>query len=90
MLSIPRQGELLLGRSGLDLSILPPIRAHVAGYPHRGNPALAAQYVPPEVAERLALIGSREQVLARLDEYREAGVEIPVMGLAALRGLYSI
>ncbi len=87
MLSIPRQGELLLGHAGLDLSILDGIRAHHSAYPHRGDRDMAAQFVPPEVAERLTLIGTREQVLERIAAYREAGVELPVLGLPALTEL---
>ncbi len=87
MLSIPRQGELLLGHAGLDLSILDDIRAHHSAYPHRGDRETAAQYVPAAVAERLTLIGTREQVLERLAAYREAGVQLPVLGLPALTQL---
>ena len=57
MLSIPRQGELLLEKSGLDTSILSAIRANVNAYPHRGDRHAAAEFVPPEVADRLTLIG---------------------------------
>lgn len=87
MLSIPRQGEVLLQQSNLDTSILTGIRAHCSAYPHRGDRAAAARYVPPEVARRLALIGTLEQVRARVDEYRAAGVDVPVSGPSALRAL---
>lgn len=87
MLSIPRQGELLLGHAGLDLSILDGIRAHHSAYPHRGDRESAAQYVPADVAERLTLVGTREHVLGRIAAYREAGVQLPVLGLSALTQL---
>lgn len=87
MLSIPRQGELLLGHAGLDLSILDGIRAHHSAYPHRGDREMAAQFVPPDVAERLTLIGNRERVLERLAAYREAGVQLPVLSLSTLTQL---
>lgn len=87
MLSIPRQGELLLSHAGLDLSILDGIRAHHSAYPHRGDREMAAQFVPVEVAERLTLIGTREQVLGRIAAYREAGVQLPVLSLSALTQL---
>jgi 5,10-methylenetetrahydromethanopterin reductase len=89
MLSIPRQGELLLEGAGLDTAILQPIRATVSGYPHRGDRAAAAAFVPPEVAERLTLIGSPERVRSRLEEYHAAGVDLPVLGLSALHALFS-
>jgi len=87
MLSVPRQGELLLERSGLDTSILPAIRAHVNAYPHGGDRETGGRYVPAEVAERLTLIGTEDRVRARLAEYRDAGVQLPVVGIAALRRL---
>jgi len=87
MLSIPRQGELLLEHAGFDLSILDGIRAHVSGYPHGGNAGDAAAFVPKDVAERLALIGDAARVRQRLREYREAGVQVPVLGPGALRAV---
>ena len=89
VLSIPRQGELLLQKSDLDVSILTPIRDRVSGYPHRGDRATAAAHVPRDVAERLTLIGTPEHVAERVEEYRAAGVDMPVMSLAALRALFS-
>jgi 5,10-methylenetetrahydromethanopterin reductase len=88
MLSIPRQGELLLERGGLDTGILQPIRAVVSGYPHRGDRAAAAAFIPPAVADQLTLIGSPDRVRARLAEYRAAGVDVPVLGPSALQSLY--
>lgn len=88
VLSIPRQGELLLERGGEDVSVLKGIREHFTAYPHRGDRAAAAQYVPLEMVERLAVIGAPEEARARVEEYRAAGVEVPVMGLAALEKLF--
>lgn len=87
MLSIPGQGELLLGHAGLDSSILEGIRAHHSAYPHRGDREAAAAFVPAEAAERLTLIGTREQVLDRIAAYRDAGVQVPVLGASALTAL---
>jgi 5,10-methylenetetrahydromethanopterin reductase len=87
MLSVPRQGELLLEKTGLDTSILPAIRAFVNAYPHGGDRETAGQLVTPEVAERLTLIGTEAQVRERLAQYRAAGVQLPVMGIGALRRL---
>lgn len=88
MLSIPRQGELLLGESGIDVSILEPIRERYQAYPHRGDRAAAAQFVPDEVAQRLALVGTVDQVRDRIQEYRQAGVDIPVLSTGAIRALF--
>lgn len=87
MLSIPRQGELLLEHAGADLSILDSIRSHVGGYPHTGDPAAAASFVPEKLADRLALIGPPDRIRERLEEYRAAGVQMPVLSLTALRAL---
>lgn len=87
MLSIPRQGELLLERGGFDASILPAIRERVSGYPHGGDPLAASRHVPEEYAERMALVGTADEVQARIDEYRGAGVQLPVVGLPVLRAL---
>lgn len=90
MLSIPRQGELLLEHAGLDASYLGPIREQFQAYPHRGDRATAARCVPREYAEKLALIGTPEQVADRVLEYREAGVQVPVLGIAALRAILTL
>jgi 5,10-methylenetetrahydromethanopterin reductase len=87
MLSVPRQGELLLEKTGLDTSILPAIRALVNAYPHAGDREAAGRLVAPEVAERLTIIGSEAQARERLAQYRAAGVQLPVMGIGALRPL---
>lgn len=87
MLSIPRQGELLLEKSGLDMSILADIRAHVNAYPHGGDQRAAARFVPSEVAERLALIGDETRISDRVAQYRAAGVQLPVVGINTLRQL---
>lgn len=89
MLSIPRQGELLLEQAGFDTSILDGIRKHHSAYPHTGDKVTAATFIPDEVAESLALVGSADRVRERVAEYRAAGVEIPVLGIGALRGLYA-
>lgn len=88
MLSIPRQGELLLEHGGFDMSILPDIRTHVRAYPHGGDPAAAAAFVPDEVADRATLIGTPERVRGRIDEYRSAGVDVPVLPVTAIRALH--
>lgn len=90
MLSIPRQGELLLKGAGFSTGILEDIRAHTSAYPHAGDKAEAARFVPDEVAQSLALIGTVGHVRERLDEYRAAGVQVPVLGIGSLRALYGV
>jgi len=89
MLSIPGQGELLLEHSGEPVDILTEIRQHYQAYPHRGNLAAAAAVVPDSLAERLTLIGDRPELERRIEQYRAAGVDVPVVGPAALRYLLS-
>jgi 5,10-methylenetetrahydromethanopterin reductase len=88
MLSVPAQGELLLRHGGEDDTILGHIREQVGAYPHTGDSTKAATFVPPEVAARLALIGDASVVAARVQEYREAGIDIPVLGPGAIGTLY--
>jgi 5,10-methylenetetrahydromethanopterin reductase len=87
MLSIPRQGELLLEKAGFDIDILDGIRQQVRGYPHAGDRTAAGKLVPVEVAEELTLIGTAAEVGTRIDEYRRAGVQIPVLGISALEAV---
>jgi 5,10-methylenetetrahydromethanopterin reductase len=88
MLSIPRQGELLLQHSGLDTEILPRVRSEYMAYPHRGDRVAAARHIPPEIAQALTIVGTREQARERLEEYRNVGVDLPVVGPSALRDLF--
>jgi 5,10-methylenetetrahydromethanopterin reductase len=88
VLSIPRQGELLLEHGGFETSILPAIRELVGAYPHRGDREAAGELVPREWAEKMTLIGDVDEVRRRVEEYRAAGVDVPVMGIGVLRRLY--
>jgi len=73
ILSIPRQGELLLEKAGFDLGILDDIRNEVRGYPHGGNRTAAGKLVPVEVARELTLIGTAAEVREPL------GGEVPAL-----------
>lgn len=88
MLSIPRQGELLLEHAGGDLSILSEIRAACGLYPSRGDRSLAARYISPELAERMTIVGDASHARERLEEYRVAGVQVPVLSIGALRAVF--
>ena len=88
MLSIPRQGGLLLQHAGVGAAILAPIRAAVSAYPHAGDRSLAASYVPVEAAERMTIIGDAAAARSRIVDYRAAGVQLPVLSITALRALF--
>jgi 5,10-methylenetetrahydromethanopterin reductase len=88
VLSIPRQGEILLQHAGGDPAILPKIRELVSAYPHTGDRAAAGELIPDELARRMTLIGDPTVIRRRLEEYREAGVDLPVIGIGAVRALY--
>jgi 5,10-methylenetetrahydromethanopterin reductase len=88
VLSVPRQGELLLEHGGFESTILPDVRRRVGAYPHAGDRSEAGELVPPEWAERMTIVGTREEARRRLKEYRDAGVQVPVLGLGALKELY--
>ncbi|HZS94139.1 MAG TPA: LLM class flavin-dependent oxidoreductase [Chloroflexota bacterium] len=87
MLSIPGQGELLLERSGEPIDLLGEIRRRYQAYPHRGNLEAAAELIPDDLAERLTFIGDRAAVRKKMEQYRAAGIDVPVVGPAALRYL---
>ncbi|HEX6507945.1 MAG TPA: LLM class flavin-dependent oxidoreductase [Chloroflexota bacterium] len=89
MLSVPRQGELLLKHSGLDTSVLDRIRTHYRAYPHGGDLEAAAAHVPDEFVQQLTLIGDVAHVRERLQEYSQSGVQLAVMAISALRAVMS-
>ncbi|MGH2448411.1 MAG: LLM class flavin-dependent oxidoreductase [Chloroflexota bacterium] len=89
MLSVPRQGELLLDHSGMtDDGLLVRLRQSYQAYPERGDVEAAATQIPEGLAERATLVGTVHEVTDRIQQYREAGVNLPVMGVGPLRSLY--
>jgi alkanesulfonate monooxygenase SsuD/methylene tetrahydromethanopterin reductase-like flavin-dependent oxidoreductase (luciferase family) len=85
MLSIPRQGELLLEHAGFDdTSFLEPLRAACSAYPHAGDVDRGVELVPDEVVRTLALIGSPECVVQRLPPYLDQGADTLILGLRPL------
>jgi 5,10-methylenetetrahydromethanopterin reductase len=87
MLSIPGQGELLLAHGGFDTAILSELRREVRAYPHAGNAEAAGRHISSEMVEEMTLVGSLDHVRRRLTVYREAGVQLPVLSIAAARAL---
>lgn len=84
MLSIPRQGELILEHAGLPAACLPRIRAYYGAYPHRGDLERAAREVPDEIVWTLAVIGKPDDVCRRLVTYIEAGADTLIVAATAL------
>jgi len=87
VLSIPRQGELLLQQSPYRRGMLDDIRNHVTGYPHSGDAGAAARYVPDELLQDMVVLGDAPYVRGRIEEYRRAGVDLPIVPLSTMRDL---
>ena len=71
LLSEPHVGEILLEKGGFDPSVLEPIRA--------SDERDAAGFVNDRMVESFYLVGSPEQCRQRIAEYREAGVDLPLL-----------
>lgn len=68
-------GELMAEWGGLDLGDLDALRAADAS----GDREAGAQLIGDEVAEACALVGDAGRIRERIEEYREAGVEHPLL-----------
>ena len=75
LLAEPKVGEILLEKSGGDLSILVPLRASVK---ENGGKA-AIDLVSDEMVETYYLVGPAARCKERIGEYREAGVDLPLL-----------
>lgn len=87
VLSIPRQGELLLQQSPYRRGMLDDIRNHVTGYPHSGDARAAARYVSDELLQDMVVLGDAPHVRGRIEEYRRAGVDLPIVPLSTMSDL---
>jgi len=74
-LAEPHVGELLLERGGFDPSIVGPLRAALAA----SGAAAAAAYVGTEIVEAFTLLGDAERCRERIEAYRAAGVDRPLL-----------
>ncbi len=68
-------GEILLGKGGFDLSILGPLRESYA----KDEGKEAVGLITDEMVESFYLIGSVEKCKERIAEYRQAGVDLPLL-----------
>ncbi len=75
LLAEPRVGELLLEKGGFDASILPAIRR--SDREDRGRSAVPL--VSEAMVESFYVVGSAARCQSRVQEYREAGVGLPLL-----------
>jgi 1,4-dihydroxy-2-naphthoate octaprenyltransferase len=69
------QSDVAMRRAGLD----PELRDRVAAAWRAEDYHGAARLIPDELLDAFMLCGSREEVAARADAYRQAGMHTPVM-----------
>ena len=75
LLEEPHVGEILLEKGGFDPSILEPLRA--AAQKDGGEGAI--DFVSDEMVDSFYLVGGASRCKERIAEYREAGVELPLL-----------
>ena len=75
LLEEPNVGEILLEKGGFDPSILGPLRA--AAQKDGGQGAI--DLVSDEMVDSFYLVGGASRCKERIAEYREAGVELPLL-----------
>ncbi|MDA1062256.1 MAG: LLM class flavin-dependent oxidoreductase, partial [Chloroflexi bacterium] len=75
ILAEPHVSELLLARDGFDPGVVAPLRAALA----TSGSAEAARYVSDELVEACILLGDAEHCRERIEAYRAAGVDHPLL-----------
>ena len=75
LLDEPYVGEIILEKGGFDPSILPPLRASVKADGGRE----AVQMITDEMVDSLYLAGTPQRCAGRVSEYRDAGVDLPLL-----------
>ena len=68
-------GEVLLEKGGFDPSILVPLRSSV--FEGRGSEAIGL--ITDQMAEAFYVVGPASRIVERVAEYREAGVDLPLL-----------
>lgn len=69
------QSEVAMRRAGLDPTVRRDVMAAWRAEDYTG----AARLIPDELLDAFVLCGTREQVAARADAYREAGLALPLL-----------
>jgi 5,10-methylenetetrahydromethanopterin reductase len=75
LIAEPHVGEVLLERGGFDASVLAPVRERIAQGDERG----AGELVREELVHACYLLGDADRCRARIQEYRDAGVDSPLL-----------
>jgi len=75
LLEEPNVGEILLKKGGFDPSIMGPLRA--AAQKDGGQGAI--DLVSDEMVDSFYLVGGASRCKERIAEYREAGVDLPLL-----------
>ncbi len=75
LLAEPHVGEVLLERGGFDPGILPELRATAED----GGEKAAMGLITDAMVESFYLLGDASECRRRIDEYREAGVDHPLL-----------
>ena len=75
LLAEPHVGEILLEKGGFDSSILKPLRAST----EKDSGKEAVSLVSNEMVESFYLVGSAARCKERIAEYRQAGVDLPLL-----------
>ena len=75
LLAEPQVGEILLEKGGFDPSILAPLRASEES----DDGKHAATLISDDMVESFYLVGQEERCKERIAEYREAGVDLPLL-----------
>ena len=75
LLAEPQVGEILLEKGGFDPSILAQLRASEES----DDGKHAATLISDDVVESFYLVGREERCKERIAEYREAGVDLPLL-----------
>ena len=70
-----RVGEILLDKGEFDIGILKPLRETVK----REGEKAAAHLISDEMVDAFYLVGPADYCKARLEEYRKAGVDVPLL-----------
>ena len=68
-----------VGEPHIDVSLVPSLEAAH----HRGGPEALARALPSSMVEGLTAAGTPDEVVRRIERYREAGVSLPIVRPAA-------